>query len=175
VGVTEVLEQGGREPVWHAWRDGNQLVLGPDAQLPDRCVKTDLPAAGNTVDIVAMWHEPALYWLIVLNIIVYLIVVRAVGTRVEVTVGAIPAAAKASRREWFLTLALGGGGVLAWVAAAALETLPLVWLGLALMLLAIPVYLMGARFVRVARLDGELVWLRGVHPAHLARLPELPK
>ncbi len=163
----------GSDPVWDAWRDGDQLVIGADAHLPDRCVKTDLPAQGHTADIVAIWHEPALYWLLVLNPMIYIIVAYAVGTRVVVTLGVTPAALSASRREWILTWVLLGGGVAAWLAAVVLQAPQLFWLGLALMALAIPVYLFGARLVRVTRLDGDRVWIRGVHPAYLARLPEL--
>ena len=46
------------------------------------------------------------------------------------------------------------------------------WLGAALMTAGIPVYLLGARFLRVARLDGERVWCRGASPGFLARLSE---
>ncbi len=160
--------------VWDAWRDGDQLVLGPDAQLPDCCVKTDLPAEGHSADVAAIWHEPALYWLLVLSPIVYLIVVRSVGTRVLVTVGVLPEALRAARREWVLTWALLGGGSAAWLAAAVLPALEFFWLGLALVALSIPVYVFGARLVRVTRLEDDRVWVRGVHPAYLARLPELP-
>jgi hypothetical protein len=74
--------------------------MGPGAHLPDRCVKTDLPAGGRTADVSLLWHEPAVYWLLVLNPIVYLIVARAVGTRVVVTVGVTEATLSARRRSW---------------------------------------------------------------------------
>jgi hypothetical protein len=163
-----------RDVVFNAWRDGDELVMAPDAQLPDRCVKTDLPAHGRTTDLTLLWHEPAVYWLLVLNPIVYLIVARAVGTRVVVTVGSTAAALAASRRAWRLTLALCGAGVVAWLGAAVLLEPQLFWLGVALMTAGIPVYLLGARFVRVARFEGERVWIRGASPNFLARLPELP-
>jgi hypothetical protein len=165
-------EDEGPEVVWDAWRDGDQLVLGADARLPDRCVKTDLPAEGSTTEVVAILHEPALYWLLLLGPMVYLIVVRAVGTRVVVCVGVIPAALRASRRDWVLTWLLLGASVAAWLTAAVLQTPQLFWLGLALMVAAVPVYLFGARLVRVTRLEGDRVWIRGVHARYLARLPE---
>ena len=99
----------------------------------------------------------------------------AVASRVVVTLGLTPAALSASRRERILTWALlGGGGGGAWLAAAVLQAPQFFWIGLVLMVLAIPVYLFGARLVRVTRLlDGDRVWIRGLHPAYLARLPEL--
>ena len=61
----------------------------------------------------------------------------------------------------------------AWLAAAVLQAPQFFWICLVLMVLAIPVYLFGARLVRVTRLDGDRVWIRGLHRAYLARLPEL--
>ena len=158
-----------------AWRDGDLLVMAPDAVLPDRCVKTDLPANGRTADITLLWHEPGWYWLLVLNPIVYMAVTRAVGTRVIVTVPVTHATLSASRRSWWLTLALFAAGLASWLAAALLVRAELFWLGVVVMALAIPVYLLGARFIRVRRLEGERVWIAGASPNFLARLPELPR
>jgi hypothetical protein len=71
-----------------------------------------------------------------------------------------------------LTWVLLSAGVAAWLGAAVLGEPMWFWLGVALMALAIPVYLLGARFIRATRLEGERVWIRGVSPAFLARLPE---
>jgi hypothetical protein len=158
-----------------AWRDGDLLVLAPDAVLPDRCVKTDLPADGRTADVALLWHEPGWYWLLVLNPIVYLAVARLVGTQVVVTVPVTRAALSAARRARVLTLALLVAGLASWLAAALLVRAELFWLGFAVMACAIPVYLLGARFIRVRRLVGERVWIAGASPNFLARLPELPR
>jgi hypothetical protein len=69
-------------------------------------------------------------------------------------------------------VAAAASGVAAWFAAALLEAPNSFWLGLAFMAAAVPVYLFGARLIRVTRLGGDRVWLRGVHPRYLARLPE---
>jgi hypothetical protein len=147
--------------------------MAPDAVLPDRCVKTDLPADGRTADVALLWHEPGWYWLLVLNPIVYLAVARAVGTRVVVTVPVTRAALSAARRAWWLTLALLAAGLVSWLVAALLVRAELFWLGVGVMALAIPVYLLGARFIRVRRLDGERVWIGGASINFLARLPDL--
>jgi hypothetical protein len=157
-----------------AWRDGDRLVLAPDAVLPDRCVKTDLPADGRTADVVLLWHEPALYWLLALNPIVYMIVARAVGTSVVVTVPVTRATLASARRARWLVAALLAAGAAAWVFAALLPRADLFWLGLALMAVAIPVFLLGARFIRVIRLEDERVWLAGASVNFLARLPDWP-
>ena len=158
-----------------AWRDGALLVMAPDAVLPDRCVKTDLPADGRTAEVALLWHEPGWYWLLVLNPIVYLAVARAVGTRVVVTVPVTRAALSAAHRAWWLTLALLAAGLASWLAAALLVRAELFWLGAGVMAAAIPVYLLGARFIRVRRLDGERVWIAGASINFLARLPDLPR
>jgi hypothetical protein len=155
-----------------AWRDGDLLVMAPDAVLPDRCVKTDLPAGGTTVDVSLLWHQPAVYWLLVLNPLVYLVVARAVGTRVVVTLPVTRAALRAARRASLLTAALLAAGTACWLAAALLVRAEFFWLGAAVMALAIPVYLLGARFLRVKRLEGERVWIAGASINFLARLPE---
>ncbi len=159
---------------YDAWRDGDLLVLAPDAVLPDRCVKTDLPAGGATADVALLWHEPAVYWLLALNPIVYLIVARAVGTSVIVTLPVTRAALRAARRALWLAAALLTAGVACWLAAALLARLEFLWLGVAVMALAIPVYLLGARFLRVKRLEGDRVWIAGASINFLARLPEWP-
>lgn len=159
---------------WHAWRDGDRLVMASDAVLPDRCVKTDLPANGRTVDL-TLWHAPGLYWLLAVNIVAYLAVARAMGTRVVVTVPVTDAALAARRRAWSLTWALFAAGACAWLAAALLLRAEFFWLGLALMVLAVPVYLLGARFLHVTRLEGERVWIAAASPNFLDRLPELPR
>ena len=110
-----------------------------------------------------------------LSRIVYLLVARAVGTRAVVTVPVSRTALVAARRAWRLTLALLAGGAAAWLAAAVLRGVELFWLGVVLMALAIPVYLLGARFLRLTRLEDERVWIAGASPNFLARFPELPR
>jgi hypothetical protein len=158
--------------VWHAWRSGDLMVMGADAQLPDRCVKTDQPARGQSADIVLFWHPPGLYLLLLLNLVVYVVVARLVGTSVVVHVGISDAVLSSSRRARALTWVLLFGGAAGWAAAAAAETPALFWVGLVLMVAAIPVYLVRGRLIRVTKLEDESVWLAGVHPDYLARLPE---
>jgi hypothetical protein len=158
--------------VWHAWRAGDRMVMGEDARLPDRCVKTDLPAHGQTADLQLLWHRPALYWLLALNLVIYAVVTRYLGTTVVLHVGVTNAVLRAYRRARVLTWVLYFGGAAAWAVAGAGELPLLFWLGLLLMVLAIPVLLLGARLVRVTRLEEGYVWIAGVHPDYLASLPE---
>lgn len=97
-GVVKQRREERPDAIWDVWRDGDQLVRGADAHLPDRCVKSDAPAEGHSAEIGALWHEPAVCWLPLLNVLVYLIVARAVGARVVVEGGIIPEALSSSRR-----------------------------------------------------------------------------
>ena len=58
-----------------------------------------------------------------------------------------------------LTWVLLGSGLAAWPAAAALQQSRFFWLGLTLLVLTVLVYLFGTRLLRVARLEGDKVWV----------------
>ena len=102
------------------WRSGKRMVMAEDAELPDRCVKTDRPADGEWADIRLQWHHPALYLVLLVNLIVYFIVAYFVSTRVIVHVGitlpVLASARRARRLTWALLLA---GLALCVVAATA--------------------------------------------------------
>jgi len=156
------------------WRAGNLLVLAEDAELPDRCVKTGLPAEGGWVEVRLRWHHPALYLVLLAGIILYFIVAYFASTSVVVRVGITDRALSAARRGWRLTWALVLLGIALCVAAA--YGVPLLWApGLALMVVAIPVFLLRARLVWPTRIEHGYVWLAGVHPDYLAQLPEWPR
>jgi hypothetical protein len=157
------------------WRAGRRMVVAGDAEFLDRCVKTDLPAEGEWADLRLRWHHPALYLVLLVNIIVYFIVAYFASTSVVVHVGITHRALFAARRAWRLTWALVLVG-LALCAAAVLAGPALLWgPGVALMVVAIPVFLLRARIVWPTRIEHGYVWLAGVHPDYLARLPEWPR
>jgi hypothetical protein len=156
----------------NAWRSGDRMVVRLDAELPDRCVKTDLPAHGQWAEIRLTWHHPALYLVLLVNIIVYFIVAYFVSTSATGRVGITERAVRAARRARLYTWALLLGGSACWAAALAFEVVPLFWVGLAAMIVAIPVYLLGARIVWASRIEGAYIWLEGVNRDYLARLPE---
>ena len=106
------------------WRSGKRMVMAEDAELPDRCVKTDRPADGEWADIRLQWHHPALYLVLLVNLIAYFIVAYFVSTRVIVRVGiTIPVLASA-RRARQLTWALPLAGIALCIVAAT-ASLPL--------------------------------------------------
>lgn len=154
------------------WRSGKRMVMAEDAELPDRCVKTDQPADGEWADIRLQWHHPALYLVLLVNLIVYIIVAYLASTRVIVHVGitlpVLASARRARRLTWALLLA---GFALCTVAAVTSFPL-LLWPGGALMVLSIPVFFLRGRLIWATRIEHGYVWIAGVHPDYLARLPE---
>ena len=57
-----------------AWRYRKMLVMVPETALPDRCIKCNAPAHEPTKERKVYWHHPAVYVLILINVILYAIV-----------------------------------------------------------------------------------------------------
>ena len=148
------------------------MVMAEDAELPDRCVKTDRPADGEWADLRLQWHHPALYLVLLVNLIVYFIVAYFASTRVVVHVGitlpVLASAQRARRLTWALLLA----GLALCVVAATTSLLLLLGPGVALMVVSIPVFFVRGRLIWATRIEHGYVWIAGVHPDYLARLPE---
>jgi Zn-finger in Ran binding protein and others len=69
------------------WREGSTLVMSKDASLPDHCVKCDAPANGYRLKRNLTWHHPALYLLLLMAWLIYLIVSMIVRKRATVYLG----------------------------------------------------------------------------------------
>ena len=154
------------------WRSGKRVVMRVDAELPDRCVKTNLPAEGHTAEIRLRWQPPASYLTLLINLILFYFASSRTGTVVTIRVGLSPRAFTSIRRANILKwVGLIGGPVL-WVVALAAHFSPLFWAGLALMLVAVPIGLTRSRLVWATHVEGDYVWIEGVHPDYVAELPE---
>ena len=154
------------------WREGDRMVVAADAELPDRCVKTDLPADGQWADIRLRWHHPALYLVLILGIIVYFIMAYYMSTSMIVRVGITEPVLNAGRWTRSLVWTLVLGGVVLCVVAAAVRDPALFWAGGVLLVLAVPVFLLRPRIIWATRMERGCVWIAGVHPDYLARLPQ---
>lgn len=151
------------------WRDGNELVAKPEADLPRFCVKCGQPAAEYR-ERKFYWHSPWLYLLILVHIIIYAIVALIVRKRANHKVGLCEAHQK--RRRAYMALAwlslvplLGGfatgrGGMML--------------LGLLVWLVMLFWGLLGMQILKPKRIDEGLAVYRGVAPAFLAQLPRYP-
>ena len=154
------------------WRQGQTLVMGQDAELPDRCVKCNAPANGGKLRRNLYWHHPALYLLIFLNLLIYLIVALIVRKRAKISVGTCEkhrsSRARAIAAAWIMVV-VGIGMTVAGFSA------PIGWLAFVGILVILAGAIYGAvrsRIVTARRIDKEHVWLNGVCGPYLEDLPD---
>lgn len=160
------------------WRKGRLLVMHKSAQLPARCVKSNVPAE-RRLKRSLHWHHPAIYLSILISILVYVILALVLRKSATIYVGLSDEWFAKRHRAifvgWLLVLAsiamivagigmAGQGDAFPWLIAAS----PLVFLFGA-------IYgLLAARMIVAMRISDTHVWLKGVHPSFLADLPEWP-
>lgn len=156
------------------WRSGNLMVMREDAELPDRCVKTNRPAHGAWADIRLSWHHPALFLVIVLNLIVYFLVAPFVSTSAVVRVGLTEQPRLLCRSFRIATWALLLCASALLIAGFATGLAAFGSAAIILFVIAVPVYFVGARIIWARRIEHGYVWIAGVHPDYLASLPEWP-
>ncbi len=160
------------------YRQGRLLVMHKKAVLPDRCVKSNRPAAGRLKRKLA-WHHPAIYVTIPLNPAIYVGLALLLRKRATVYVGLSDEWFRKRRRAitvgW--TLFIGGLAMLIVGIASAAQhrwVAPAIPLGL-LVALAGAIYgLRVAVIVRAKQVTNHFIWLAGVHPDFLASLPLWP-
>lgn len=166
------------QPSGSVWRAGDLLVLQKGAALPHRCVTCNGPASVQWPKRLH-WHSPALYFLIVVNVLIYAIAAMAARKKADLV---IPLCAEHDRKRrrsislsWVTGLAglalLIGSFFLVETSEAAFITLFLAGLvgviaGLALSSSGHPVL--------PKKIDEHYVWLKKVHSSYLASLPPAP-
>jgi hypothetical protein len=156
------------------WRERKLLVSAKAAPLPDSCVKCGEPAVVRLKRKLA-WHNPLLFLLIPLGLLVYVIVAAVVSKRALVE---IPLCEAHRKRRTLLT-GIGLGllflGVLVFAGGLlARQGVILAPLGLLFFLAGMVLAIMGQSLVSAHRIDDHFVWLRGVHESVLAGLPAWP-
>jgi len=174
--TAEMVQPSGHHSPIGVWRKGKLLVMHRAAMLPDRCVKSNEPAAGQ-LKRKLNWHHPAIYLGLLLNLLVYLILALALGQKATIHIGLSERWFSKRRRAivigWSLVLAavaLVAGGI-----ASDSEFWPLmVFPGLLLFIVGALWGLYGARMVYPKKIDDHYVWLGGVHPSFLDTLPAWP-
>ncbi len=77
--------------VYHGVREGERLTIpvppaGQAAQLPPVCVKCGAPATNKPLQKTFYWHQPALYLIIILSPLIYVIVAMIVRKSIKVAV-----------------------------------------------------------------------------------------
>lgn len=161
------------------WRKANLLVMHKQAELPDRCVKSNQPAHGGRLRRKLNWHHPGVYFTLLISIWIYVLVAIFVTKKATINIG-LSEAWFARRRTAMIvswSLVLAGIGLIV-VGIVAFERTPafglLIALGIIGMLGAAIYGLVAARMVAASRITDEYVWLKGVHPDYLRDLPTWP-
>jgi len=162
------------------WKDGKRLVMSKTAQLPNVCVKTNLPADA-WLRRKLYWHQPAIYVLILISPVIYAIVALIVRQKADIRVGLC--AERIKRRRWIMAGAwlVGLTGIGLMVLGIRLsgprpdDAAPFLILGGVMTgIVAAIVGITLTRVVRPERITRDYVWISGVHPEFLASFPDFP-
>ncbi|HVX63509.1 MAG TPA: hypothetical protein VHC19_23005 [Pirellulales bacterium] len=171
------------EPGGGVWRDGRLLVMQKQAILPDRCVKCNQPAGGGRLTRKLSWHHPAFFLLILASIWIYLIVVLIVRQTAKIDIGMCELHRRKRRNailaSWLIILAGIAAIVIGTVASSDMggptpAYVPALFIGGLLAFLGGLIYAaIAVPPVAPNKIDKDYVWLKKVHPAYLAELPEI--
>ena len=155
------------------WRlDKKILIMAPDSELPDRCVKCNEPADEPTKPRKVYWHHPGYYAVLLINVILYAIV--ALIARKTATVNPGLCARHKQRRARGIMLAWGSIvlGVMAMFALAGTEYAVFAALLPLVILICIIAGMIMSRIVYAKRIDDKYVQLKGCGEPFLAELPD---
>ncbi len=155
------------------WRDKSVLVMSKDAQLPNRCIKCNEPTNGRLKRKLT-WHHPAIYILILIAWLVYLIVALIVRKRATVGVGLCEEHCAKRRKNLLITWSLVLLGVAGFILAMIEEDGTYALIGALLLLSGIIYGIVFARIVAPSKIDDKFVWLKGVNKDYLNLLPQWP-
>ncbi len=160
------------------WRQGNILVMHKMAPLPPICVKSGQPAT-QWLKRNLRWHPQWIIALILIHIFVYAIVAMIMQKTATIHIGLTDEwmARRKTRLmiAWLLGLGSVAIGVLSVVIAVNLDEpgyLFLLMLAVFVLLGALIYGQYACSLVRPQRITDQYVFLKGVHPDFLARLPE---
>ena len=159
------------------WRAGKVLVMGRDAELPLRCVKTN-QVAERRLKRDLTWAPSWVYLLLFLvGPVIVVIIVAIVQKKATVHVGLSEQAfRRRSNGMWIGWLSFLVAVVVSIVGLATADprtdTGPIVLLSsIVLGLIGIIVGVVKASVVSASKIDAEYVWIKGVHADYLEDLP----
>lgn len=158
-----------------AWRYRKMLVMVPETALPDRCIKCNAPAHEPTKERKVYWHHPAVYVLILINVILYAIVGAIVRKRAMVAPGLCEVHKKSHKMTVIAAWSVFALGLALMVVAIKTDGSATQLLsGFLLMLAAVLVGMIRGRIVQAHKIETTRVWLRGCGEEFLDSLPQLP-
>lgn len=157
------------------WRYGKSVILAQGHAFPQRCVKCNEPSVQPHREQKVYWHHPALYVLLLIWVIVYLVVALAVRKTAKIDPG-LCEQHRRERRKW---ITIGWVGSLAGLFvfpmaafAVGLETLPAMSLTILCVLGIVVLAIVKSRVLYPQRIDDQYARLRGADERFLASLPE---
>lgn len=153
------------------WRDKARLVMSRDALLPDRCVKCNVPTTGRLKRKLS-WHHPAIYLIILVALLIYLIVAMILRKTATIEIGLCDEHREKRRRNVLITWVLALLGVGGLFLGALMEDGNYALFGLAALLAALIFGLVAVRIVTPHKIDDKFVWLKGVNRDYLEELPQ---
>jgi predicted RNA-binding Zn-ribbon protein involved in translation (DUF1610 family) len=172
-----------------AWRDGKLLVTPKLAVLPNRCLKTNEPATTKLYQKFS-WHPAWIYVLVGCGGLVYVIVALLIREQGELE---LPLGDRArQRRMWahIVAWALGLGGFGIMVLGIVMRTNAdihnrnniergdmlgmMLGIGFLIALFGPIIGVIAGNLVTAKRITRDYIWLKGVHPDYLAKLPKWP-
>ena len=157
------------------WCDGSLLMMTKGVQLPDRCLKCNMPAGGWTLRQRLSWHPPAYYLLIIFcNILIYIVVALIVRKTATVNLPLCEIHRQGRRRAiaWGWVLSLVGIGILVAAASSDSEYAGAgVLVGVILTLGAMIGGIIGAQVGVAKRIDDRYVWLKKSPPRSSGNCP----
>lgn len=155
------------------WRDKSTLVMSRDAELPPRCVKCNVPTHLRLKRRLS-WHHPAIYILIFVALLIYLIVALIVRKAATVEIGLCEEHQAKRRRNLLITWSLVLIGIAGLVLALMLADVTYLLAGFVALVAAMIYGIVAVRIVAPSKIDDRFVRLRGVNKDYLNELPQWP-
>ncbi len=156
------------------WRDKSKMIVSKGAQLPDRCVKCNAPAPGAKFKKKLSWHHPAIFILIFVALLIYLIVAMVLRKTITLELGLCEEHRAKHRRNVFITWSLILLGVCGFVLAVIVEDNNFLLAGILFLVAGVIYAVVAVRIVTPARIDDKFAWLKGVNKDYLDELPQWP-
>lgn len=162
------------------YRKGKLLVVHKMAQFPDRCIKSNEPTT-ERLKRKLMWHHPAVFLLILVNLLVYAIVALCIRKNATFQIPLAPRY-KAARIKWmllawgmfFTSLAVFIGGI------ATADQVPEVITGICIgqflfgILIPLLIGIYGCRVIYAKKIDDQYAWIAGSGNEFRKTFPEWP-
>lgn len=153
------------------WRKDSVLVMSRQALLPDRCIKCNEPAERKLKRKLS-WHHPAIYLLIFVGALVYVVLAMIMRKSATIEVGLCENHSAIRTRDIMIAWTLGLLSIASILLAARLEDLTFVAIA-GVLIIACAIYgVVRVKVVTPTRIDENFIWLKGCNPRYLTAFPQ---